>query len=403
MSCKCKLITLGKVNGFLILIIIGAILLGSLTLVEGLSKSFARENKHPIIYSMTYSLGMSLSFCFLLVYKKRIKSERENLLLNNEIERVNTFSKSKISIKEKFLWLLLTASINYFAYVFFCIYWINEDNYFNCWGITILFMSLLSYFILNMKIQRHHYLGIISIIILGITFNIALGKFSKESLDRDLDSYLVELMYESLFCLTNVLYKYLMDKKYIISYEILVYQGLMEFAFGIITLIITTSIDKLDNFWDFVNEANATEVAILVLLTLIQFLVYLSQMIVIDKFSPFHTYLITVLRDLIFFFIYIFLQTGKLGASIYVTINILACLFILLFFLEIIELNCLGLSTMTKKSIELRAQIDAVMSEKEEEDIEEKKINYKGYTLDLPNDKPNEPRELLPLDMESTN
>ena len=64
MSCKCKLITLGKVNGFLILIIIGAILLGSLTLVEGLSKSFARENKHPIIYSMTYSLGMSLSFCF---------------------------------------------------------------------------------------------------------------------------------------------------------------------------------------------------------------------------------------------------------------------------------------------------------------------------------------------------
>ena len=403
MCCKCKLITLGKVNGFLVLIIIGAILLGSLTLVEGLSKSFARKNKHPIIYSMTYSLGMSLSFCFLLVYKKRIKSERENLLLNNEIERVNTFSKSKISIKEKFLWLLLTASINYFAYVFFCIYWINEDNYFNCWGITILFMSLLSYFILNMKIQRHHYLGIISIIILGITFNIALGKFSKESLDRDLNSYLVELMYESLFCLTNVLYKFLMDKKYIISYEILVYEGIIEFILGVITLIITTSLNYLDNFWDFVNDVDATEIALLVLLTLIQFLLYLSQIIVIDKFSPFHVFLITVIRDLIFFFA--FFRADKLAGSIYVAINILACLFILLMFTEIIEINFLDLSTMTKKNIELRALMDASIIEKEEEeeDIEDRKINYKGYEIDFRNEKTNEPKELIPIDMESSN
>ena len=405
MSCTCRIITLGKINGFLILILIGAILLGSLSFVESLTKFFAEKNYHPIIYTMTYSLGLTLSFCFLLVHKKRIKSEKENQLINcSTIERANTYTctMKKITFKEKFLWILLTASINYFAYAFFCICWMNPDNYLNCWGITISFMSLFSHFILKMKIYRHHYLGMICIITFGISYNVAMGMFSKENLKKNYNSYLIQLMTECLICLTNVLYKFLMDKKYIISYEILVYEGIIEFILGVIILIITTSLNYLDNFWDFVNDVDATEIALLVLLTLIQFLLYLSQIIVIDKFSPFHVFLITVIRDLIFFFA--FFRADKLAGSIYVAINILACLFILLIFTEIIEINFLDLSIMTKKNIELRALIDASISEKEEEeDIEDKKINYEGYEIDFRNEKSNEPKELIPIDMESSN
>ena len=259
MRCKCKIISLGKTNKYIFLILLGAILLIALAYVEYESKFFAEKKTHPIIYSMTYSLGLTLSFVLLIIYKIRNKRKNKNynLLLNIKNERMsfNTISPiEKISTKKKFLWILLISGINYFAYTLFNIYWINLDNYFNTWGISLLFMSFISYFILKIKLYKHHYLSIISVVIFGFIYNLVMDRFNKEKIRNNYDSYLIQLMFNCLISLGNVLYKFLMDKIYINPYEILFIQGLIELILGIITLIITTSIGVIVNFIDFIVE-----------------------------------------------------------------------------------------------------------------------------------------------------
>ena len=285
MAFICKEISFGKTNIFFSLILVGAILLTSLTYVESLSKFFADKNYHPVIYSMTYSLGLCLSFSFLIIYKIRNKSVKDNILPHNkDYQNSRTFTgvsstKTHMTFKEKFLWILLTSVINYFAYIFFCIYWMNETNFLNCWGITIIFMSLFSNLILKIKLYRHHYLSIIVVVLLGFSYNIVMDKFSKENIKKNYDCYLVQFMTECLISLMNVMYKYLVETKYIISYEILLIEGLIEFVLGIITLIITTNAGIVDNFWDFIDEVDTHEVTLLIIITLIQFLLYTTEII----------------------------------------------------------------------------------------------------------------------------
>ena len=49
MSPKCRKISFGKINRYIILILIGAIFRGLITFLGDSSKHFADGNKHPII------------------------------------------------------------------------------------------------------------------------------------------------------------------------------------------------------------------------------------------------------------------------------------------------------------------------------------------------------------------
>ena len=99
---------------------------------------------------------------------------------------------------------------------------------------------MFSYFIFRVKLYRHHYLSIIIILILCISSDISSNKFSSENFT---DNYLDMIMIffdEFLLALTYILYKYYMIKKYIIYFEIMFYEGLIESVLSIITIIITT-------------------------------------------------------------------------------------------------------------------------------------------------------------------
>ena len=396
MACKSKIISLGKTNKFLFLILVGSVLLTSLTIVENFTKFFADENKHPVIYSMTYSIGLSLSFILVIIYKIRSKRKNKgtNLLLNAQNELTSfsvAYPSHIISFKEKFLWILLTSGINYFAYIFFCIYWFNYDTYLNLWGITLPVMSVFSQFILKIKLYKHHYLAIFIVVIFGFSYNFVVDKFSEDNI-KNYDSYLVQFMTECLISLMNVMYKYLMNKKYIVSYEILFIEGIIELILGIITLIITTNIGAIDNFMDFIEQIDAKEIMLLIVLTLIQFLLYLIEIIIIDMFSPFHIILINIIRDYILFFANF--DKVSLFVSIYVTICICVCVFMILVFTEILELNFFGLSKMTKKNIEKRAQIDVIDIY---DDNKSERIESRGYVFDLKNN--DEPKECKDKEM----
>ena len=68
----------------------------------------------------------------------------------------------------------------------------------------------------------------------------------------------------------------------------------------------------------------------------------------------------------------------------------LLCTFMILVFVEIIELNFCGLSKMTKENIELRARLDSMVSDENDiKDInnccddDETFIDLKDYTFDV--------------------
>ena len=242
-------------------------------------------------------------------------------------------------------------------------------------------MSLFSRWILKIKLYKHHYLGIITVVIVGSLYNVILRKLNKENFENNYSSYLSFFFTETLFSLLNVLYKYYIHKKYIKSYEILFIEGIIEFILGVITLVITTSMDVLDNYYEFIKQIDTNEIHILFYLTSIQFLLYTVQIIIIDLFSPFHVFLLKIITEFILFFG--FYENINIWESILIIFCIFICIFMILVFIEIIELNFLGLSTMTKKNIELRAQLDIKDDDKDEE---KGGIDYKGYILNLKED-----------------
>ena len=189
MSCNKKIISLGKTNKFLFLILVAGVLFISLIFVENFSKSFTEQKKHPVIYTLTYSIGLSLSFILLIIYKIRNKRNNKNLnsLLFNKTSKTDAitiktvFTPSKqITKTQKLLWIFLISVINYFAYILLCVFWINLDNYLNTWGFNLIVMSVFSYFLLKIKLYRHHYLAIIFIIIFGFLYNTVTGRFTVE-------------------------------------------------------------------------------------------------------------------------------------------------------------------------------------------------------------------------------
>lgn len=396
MKIKCKIFGIGKLNKKLILIILGVFIYSASMIIEENSLFFADENLHPILYCLIYSLGLSLSFILLLIYKKRNKNKSrmnsEKIEQNYPNAPANNKEQEKgISAKNKFLMILFVSSIDYIAMFLSSYFWITDKNYINTWPVNIIFMTLFSYWILKTKLYKHHYLAIATIIIFGIIYNIIMDVFTYENITKNYKNYISFFFTEILFSLNYFLIKYLMHIKYMISYEILFYEGVFELALGIITYIITTSINKLDNFIDFCKEIkeNPLQVLVIIGLIIINFLYNTFLFIIIDAFSPFHIFLSNVLSEFIVF-IYAFFEFNEnydYTKIILGFILLILCLFMILVYIEIIELNFCGLSNMTIKNIELRARLDSLI-DKVKSDDNNKKIDLKGneYTIELKED-----------------
>ena len=254
-----------------------------------------------------------------------------------------------------------------------------------------------------MKLYKHHYLSVGIIIIMGIVDNAVADNFDKDKIKQNYKEYIIYFLAESTFYSLYVFYKFIMIKKFIKSYVILFFQGLIELILGIISLVITTKYFKsFDNFFSFIENLDKLEIFILLSLILFNFLTYLTIFIIIDIFTPFHILLLKILSYMVKLFIIDGFDFNKKihALIIYIIFEIIG-IFMILVFIEIIQLNFCGLSTMTKKNIEERAILDSMLiddnddeennkEDKEEvnkennnKDKEEKRISVEGYSFEL--------------------
>ena len=88
-----------------------------------------------------------------------------------------------------------------------------------------------------MKLYKHHYLSIITINIFGLAYNLINGNLFPKKIKKNYKANIINFFAESTFNILYVLYKFFMIKKFIKSYEILFFQGLIESIIGIIMLV----------------------------------------------------------------------------------------------------------------------------------------------------------------------
>jgi hypothetical protein len=182
MAKKCKIITLGRVNKSIFIILLGGVVYTGLLFVEQQSIIFDGEkNVHPIIYSIMNSLSLCLSFILLIIYYYKTRRQNKDILVVRQYtlgERESIPNLQPISRTEKFLWILLASVIDFFCLIFSSIFWVTSDSYLSTLQINIIPMAIFSYLILKMKLYKHHYLCIIAVIIKSIICSIMFGTFN---------------------------------------------------------------------------------------------------------------------------------------------------------------------------------------------------------------------------------
>lgn len=388
MAIKCRVITCGKINKKIILIIVGGLVYSLHLYIESESEIFGGDtNEFPVIYTMMYSICLCLSFSLLLifnVYSKKKKDKITSSLIEDKgniiFEKNDTIKKKIISWKEKLLWIFLVSIIDYIAYLFSSIYWLDNGNYVDTLQTNIIFMSIFAYLILKLKLHKHHYLCISVIIIRSIAYTIIFNVYKKDpSKKNDIVPYIVSFVTEIVFSLTYVMSKYFMLIKYIHPFEIMFFEGIFELFFSIMTLIISSLIGKLDNISHFLEKFKYMEVFILISWIIVNFIYHAILFKVIDIFSPFYIHISILLSEFLSFFFK--LDGLSIGQLIFYIISFIVCPFMILVFLEIIELNFCGLSEMTAKNIELRALLDSAIND--ENDGGKISIGADEYSIEL--------------------
>ena len=388
MAIKCRVITCGKINKKIILIIVGGLVYSLHLYIESESEIFGGDtNEFPVIYTMMYSICLCLSFSLLLifnVYSKKKKDKITSSLIEDKgniiFEKNDTIKKKIISWKEKLLWIFLVSIIDYIAYLFSSIYWLDNGNYVDTLQTNIIFMSIFAYLILKLKLHKHHYLCISVIIIRSIAYTIIFNVYKKDpSKKNDIVPYIVSFVTEIVFSLTYVMSKYFMLIKYIHPFEIMFFEGIFELFFSIMTLIISSLIGKLDNISHFLEKFKYMEVFILISWIIVNFIYHAILFKVIDIFSPFYIHISILISEFLSFFFK--LDGLSIGQLIFYIISFIVCPFMILVFLEIIELNFCGLSEMTAKNIELRALLDSAIND--ENDAGKISIGADEYSIEL--------------------
>ena len=378
-----KCISLGQINKYMFLVLLDSIIYDCLGYFEWKSKISQEENSHPIIYQIIYSFGLCLSISLLLI-KKAFSKRKTNTIISQENNPYlyNLTKIKRVSKKEKILWILLVSFIDFI--VFFINLKVGKTKIFIISLIFgVLSLSLFSYKILRYKLFKHHYL---SIIIISISFLIGLIMIFILEKNKIIDNLILAalcIVSTTLYSLELTIDKYLIFSKYINSFEILFFQGIIELIIGVISLTITTKYDFIDNFLDYYNEIDNNEFIFLILLIIFNFIYYSLVISIIDIFSPFFILFIPLLSITIIQIASIFGISFNFNYStIYLIIIFILDFIMLLIFTEIIELNCFGLSYMTKRNIELRAQLDSI-TEGDEIVRTDTEIGVQGYIIEL--------------------
>ena len=352
-----KLISIGQLDKNIFYPLLGGIFNFIINFILSYEKLTILIN-HSLILSINTSLGMSLSFILLLVYKKKPKPVELPIPKNKghsiELEFTNQYEEIRYN---KIFYIILTSIIDFIITII--TFSICKKAILNMWMLYILFIYLFSYLIFKMKLYKHHYISSSIIIIFGIILNIINQRY-RETI-KGLTPYIAKLCCECLLSFALVTIKYTMEKKFCSSFELCFYQGLITFILYTIFMILEQYFIIIeDNFMEYYGDFKksiAKETIMFLLIMLIQFFKNLFIFATVEKTTPFHFLIILVIGELSPSIKNI-IEKKNIITAIFNIICFCIIFFMILVFNEIIELKCCGLDKNTKKGISNRADMD---------------------------------------------
>ena len=334
---------------------------------------------------------MSLSIILFFIFKacnKRNKNNQIYAIKKNAYHFIsNTRRKKSISKFKKFLIILLISIIDFISIALEYSVILSYEMFLCSWYVNIFITSFFSYLLLKIKLYNHHYFTIIILTINCILINIFVLLVTRLGIKEYFLIFLYNFIAITLHCLAYVIFKYFIQTTYIRSYEIMFLQGLIELILSIVIIAILMSCKIMNDFQYFYNIIIEEELWKFILSIFIYFGYYSQLFIIIDIFSPFHIILVVS----IFIIILALAESEYLyqNFGVYLLISILAfccfSVFFILIYIEIIEINCCGLSHMTKRNIELRSKIDMALNIDEDDENDDIEIYNGEYNIKLEN------------------
>ncbi len=355
---------------------------------------------HSIIFSLSSSIGMTLSIIPLLISRYNMRKAMANKHSNskssksskktndkNQRKKLNVtliYNKSIIPLKKnKFLFIFL-SSLSDFVQTIIASTTYNYEINLNLWLLDIIFLSILSYIILKTKLFRHQTISMILIIIFGVILDYCFGNFS--NIFDNILFLLLRILCEFNYSLCQVINKYCMEFKFSPPYEVCLFIGIYTSIFYLICLIISTFlpcnfdfcyiIDEknnekyFDNFWVYVSKINRKELLLVLALIFTLFLMNIFIILTIKYYTPFHFVIILIIGK-----IAMITENFFFGIELYDIIKIISLIIILiglLVYVEVIILNFCGIQKNTKENIEKRCELDIIYPEQY--------LNKEGYS-----------------------
>ena len=376
------IISFGNINKKILFAIFG----GIFKLLSDLIVKFLRKSKkieireHPFILGINAGLGYCISFIPFLIFKRNYEYlKQKNFDVDKKLIYNETDDYFLEKREKKFRPWLIIAFCDFFQKLLSFIY----ISLYNFWMFDILFILIFSHFILKVKLYKHHFISLMLIIIFGIIINIIYNiyeEISEEFFFKILNTFIIEII----FSLQIVVAKYAMEYKLSSPYEICLFEGVFILVINLILLIIFTFIPMseikyikntkyegkmyIDNFFQYFSKISYIEVISFIIIMLGRFGFNIFCLLIIKYFTPSHSIIILIIGEVYFAF-----NDLEPLWRVFIEYFIYALLiFVMLVFLEIIEINLWGLQKNTERNISLRAgQIESIMDDVETEEEKE--------------------------------
>ena len=223
-------------------------------------------------------------------------------------------------------------------------------------SLIIVFMALISYFLLKYRYYIHNNISLVSFIIMGIIIDLMLDNFQQEFEGKTIVTIIINIV-SIVVSVVNLCYiKYMIDFLYYSYYNMAFMSGLSLFVLTCLVLPYFLVNEKQKETMISLFDELGILISRFIIYIILQFFFSLLRMLTLAYFTPNHYLICLIISKCVSTLI------TKESSIKYLTIIPFAFQFFsLMVHLEIIELNFCGLNKNTKTKINSRGEEDMLL------------------------------------------
>ena len=333
--------------------------------------------KMPITMNIFISLSKTFTVIpyIIMIFKSRkppqVTDKEIQKITPTGIKRYAFQNEEKKIVKGKWGFIFLSGILFLFNQFFFALTIVIKSN---TSILNILITSLFYYLIFREKLYKHHYVSVVLILSIGFAIDMILGNLQND-ITNNTTLFFCRFLRETLYSLSCVIDKYVIEKKFGSVYELALSSGVISLVLLLLFSIFDYNFIGLDDYNKYFENFNFIELLVIFGTLVTQLGINLNILFTNKNTTPCHIFIIFIFGQLAYY------VNFSSGTSVIVLIFLLLILFISLIFNEIIEINFWGLSDNTKKNIRKRAESEEFSSINRSDTLNSMLDGKDGYIL----------------------